>query len=123
MLMSTARTGLAGMPGIDFDHLDTPFLSLVKQKRIKLSKRPAMQPSLRFAFLPDFAGAANVFEVLNHDGTAGERVLRDAFGEHVITIPVEALRLTAQFPQMAASPLRSFHLHPPPQPAMTPIHF
>jgi hypothetical protein len=123
MLMSTARASLGSMSRVDSFDPDTPFLRLIDQERLKLSKRPTMQSALCFAFLSDLARTADMFEILNHDGRAGEAVGNDALGEDVITVPVEASRLATQFLEMATSRPGSFGLQGTTEAETTTIDF
>ena len=84
-LMPTARTGLAGMARINFDHLASLRLCLVGKKALQLGKAPRVHPALSFT---PFVGnsLADIREVLKHDGTARGGVLHEAFGEDVIVI-------------------------------------
>jgi hypothetical protein len=91
-LVPTARTGLGSMPGVDFDHTDTPCLCFVLEKRVQLSERPAMQASFSLSLLPllfaasHLGGLSNVLEVLQDKGTASRGVLHKALGEDMVMV-------------------------------------
>jgi hypothetical protein len=98
--MPTARTGLRGVPGVDFDHLDTPRLGLVEQERMELGKAPGMQTALSFAFTVGNT-LADIGQVLKHDGRTRARMLNNAFGENVVVVfplPKQLARKLFQVP-------------------------
>ena len=88
--MSTVRTGLAGMPGVYFDHGDTAPCRLVLDKAIQLSKAPCVKASFQIKRLllatPDLGELANVFQVLKDKRGSWWGVLHNAFGEDVIVV-------------------------------------
>jgi hypothetical protein len=78
------------------------FLRLVIHEGEELRERPAMElPSglhvLAAVAASDVGCFADVLEVLEHDGCPCGHALHNAFGEHVITIPVEPRLLSSQF--------------------------
>jgi len=55
-------------------------------------------------------GVSNIGEIFEHESAARSDVLHNAFGENVVTIPVESLLLLAQLFQVTFSRLCSFGL-------------
>ena len=112
MLIATPATGLRSMPWINFDDLDTPFLSFIGQKPVELGKTPTMQAAFGILFLTlaDLTALSEVFEVFQDDGTALWSVLHHQFGEHVVTIPVESQSLPRQLLEMSFGAFCSFGL-------------
>src|SRR4051794_982466 len=115
MLIATFATGLRRVTRVNFDHLNTPFLSLVADQAIQLRKRPTVQASFVLNVLVAFpsahlGGGSDIGEIFEDEGAAWWSILNNAFGEDMITIPVEALLLFAQLFQVAFSGLCSFGL-------------
>jgi len=113
-LMPTSRTGLRGMPGVNFDDPYPSFLGFIANKVIQLGKAPAVEVAVSLTFL-SFARAnlgslTNIGEVLKDDGTARSGVLHDAFREDVITVPAESPLLATQLFQVTCRRLCSFGL-------------
>jgi hypothetical protein len=86
----TAATHLRGMPGIDPSHPTTPFLGLVRDKALELSKRPGVHPTPGFGLSSHLHPLTNVFEVFQHDRRAWRGGLNDLFGKHMIAVAPEA---------------------------------
>src|SRR5258708_2810694 len=98
--MPTTRTGLRCVPGVDFDHLDTPRLGLVGQERLELGKAPGMHTALSFAFTVGDT-LADMGQLLKHDGRTRGGMLNKAFGEHVVVVfslPKQLARKLFQVP-------------------------
>lgn len=121
--MSTARAGLRGMARVNSYDSDSKLLRFIAQKCLKLRKRPGMQPSVCFGFFLDFAGAADIFQVLNNDGRAWCGVLNDTLGEDMIAVPVKSQRLTRQLFEMSFCTLCSFGLEFSTKAKPAAIHF
>src|SRR5262245_23483045 len=62
----SAATHLRGMPGVNPSHRTTPFLGLVPDKALELSKRPGVHSTLGCRAPSGLHPFANVFEVFQH---------------------------------------------------------
>src|SRR6266852_7656620 len=118
MLMTTLRTGLTGMTGVNFDHLHTSLLGFVCDKVIELSKRPSMQSTLCRDILVMFATSnlarlSDVLEVFQNDRAPRSGVLDDTLAKDVVAISVETRLTLAQFLEMTFRGFRSFRLQLP----------
>jgi hypothetical protein len=90
-LMPTTRTGLAGVPGVYFDHRDATGLCFVREEAMELGKRPAMEAVLIVHVLvliasPNLGRFADIGQVLEDKGAARGGILYKAFGEDMIVI-------------------------------------
>jgi hypothetical protein len=101
-LMPTLATGLAGMPGVDLDHMDTVCLGFVLDKGVQLGKAPTMQAAFVVTFLtvflatPHLGGVLDVLEVFQHDGCTWEHVQNKALREDVIVVSASPKLFPAQ---------------------------
>src|SRR5439155_23981650 len=103
--MPAAATRLRGMPGVNPSHRTTPFLGLVRDKALELSKRPGVHPAPGLGTPLGLHPLTNVFEVFQYDRAARLDGLNDLFGEHMITVAAEAplsVAYTFQVPFCAA---------------------
>ncbi len=96
------RTGPGGITGVNFDYGDTNSLSLVRDKALKLIKRPAVQcSSLRLSNRHPITNAVKVFQ--------GNRALcvlslfDNAFADHVVGVASKTTLFTRQFFELAFS--------------------
>jgi hypothetical protein len=126
-LMPTPRTPLRGMPWVNFDHLDIPFLRLVHGEVIQFGKDPTVQFSLVHNVLFLFAsaylgGLPDMSQVLKNDGIACGGVLHNSLTQHMICIPVKPLLLFLQLLQMSLCTPGSFGLQLAAQTEVAPVH-
>lgn len=115
MPVATARTGLAGMPGIDLDHPDAPLLCLVGRETVQLGKCPIVQstfiPDILVPFAtPQLRCLSNVGEILENEECASRGSGNEAFTQDMVYIPVEARLPLAKLFQVAFGRLRSVGL-------------
>ena len=91
VLMSTTATGLRGMTWVYFDHLNTSCLCFVGHEAVQLFKRPPMEAAFGLDVLvvlatSDLGRSANVFQVLEDEGTPRCGVLYNPFGKDVVMV-------------------------------------
>jgi len=115
MLITTTRTGLTGMPGVNDGYPDTTLLRFVGGKVIQLGKRPTMQLPLVLDVLVLLASTqmrrlTNIGEVLEDEGSPCRGVLNEAFGEDMICVPAESPLFARQLYEMSFRRLCSFGL-------------
>src|SRR5713101_2527071 len=110
MLIATARTGLAGIPGVYFDYSGTTLLGFVRQEAMELCKTPTVKSALVLGVPLHRSTTTNVGQVLTHNGTTGWGILDNALTQDVVTIPVESQRLSRQLLKMPFSRFCSFGL-------------
>lgn len=84
-LIPTARTLLARMPGVYFDHLDATRLRFVGGEAMQLGKAPALYPALPLSFAVGDT-LADMRQVLKNQGAARGGVLDEALREDVIVV-------------------------------------
>src|SRR5437016_14599075 len=95
MLITTTRTGLTGMPGVNDGYPDTTLLRFVGGNVIQLGKRPTMQLPLVLDVLvldaaPHVGSICDVGEVLKDESTACAGMLTEVFGEYMTCVPAES---------------------------------
>jgi hypothetical protein len=105
-LIPTSRTRLRGVPWVNALNVNAAFLCLVVGKRKQLRERPTMELALGPDVLIRFPtshlrGLADIREVLKDDGRTSRDTVHDAFGKHMVTIPVEPSLLSPQFLEVA----------------------
>jgi hypothetical protein len=113
--MSTPRTGLTRMSRVYPFHTNPVFCRLVGDETVELGKRPAMEASFQVHCLvllasSNLGGLSDTGEVFENDGTTWGATSNDAFGEHMVCIPVESLSLASNLLEMSLSRLCSFGL-------------
>jgi hypothetical protein len=119
--MPAAATHLRGMSGINPNHRTTPFLGLVPDKALELSKRPGMHPALGFRAPLGLHPLADVFEVFQHDRAAWFNRLNDLLREHMITVAAEAPLPPPYTLEMPFCAARAFLLQPTLQVEQSPL--
>ncbi|EFH82002.1 hypothetical protein Krac_2773 [Ktedonobacter racemifer DSM 44963] len=108
-LMPTTRTGLRGMTRINAFNHHSLFLPFVDNEAVQLRKGPGMQLTLSFTFAMSDS-FSNIGQVLKHNCCSRGYALHDAFGEHMVTVPVEKHLLTRQLFEMPFGRRGSFGL-------------
>jgi hypothetical protein len=121
-LKTAPGTGLASVARVNCYQFQAAFKSLITKKRAELGKRPAMQTALPFA-TSQTGAASNFGQILNHNRCAWGSTLHNAFGENVVTIPVEAHLPTTKLSQVAFSRLGAFGLQRSFKPEVTAVYF
>jgi len=115
-LVPTFTTGLAGMPGVDLDHLDTACLCFVLDKGVQLGKTPTMQASFILAFLTVLFAPAqigvvpDVLEILQDESTARGGMLNNLFGENVIVVSASPKLFTRELLEVSLGASGAFGL-------------
>jgi hypothetical protein len=82
------------MPGINPSHRTTPFLGLVPDKALELSKRPGVHPAPGFGTPSRLHPLPNVVEVFQYDRRAWSGGLNDLWLMLVEWWKASSLRLT-----------------------------
>jgi len=113
--MTTRRTSLRSVAGVNFDYLDTTLLRFVCDEVIELSKCPCMQSAFRRDILvlfaaPNLTVLSDVLEVFQNKCCSRRGILNNSLREGVVTIPVETRLSLAQFLEMAFGGFTSFGL-------------
>jgi len=110
--VAAGSTPLARMPWVDPDDTATQSLSLVVQERAQLSERPGVQTPFGFAPCCLYP-RPDVRQVLHYDSCSRRDAAQDAFAQHMITVPPEALLAPRKESQVPLGTLGSFGLEIP----------